>query len=92
MIRLDSTRETTHYILVRLHFDIVAAKEAEIFNRTTKDTTNLSVAIEEYLTEYYDLLNYSGWTVDDYERELLSRVDKEWNKIYEEQFDQCISN
>jgi hypothetical protein len=92
VIRLDNERETTHYIRVRLPFDIVAAKEAAIFYRTVRDATNLSFAVEKYLNEYYDLLNYSGWTAVDYERELLSRIDKEWNKIYQKQCEQCTSN
>ena len=34
------------------------------------------------MTAYRELLNMFGWSKEDYERELLSKIDTEWSAIH----------
>ena len=59
----------------RIPFEIVALEDAKIF---------LIADIELAMEMYYNLLDACGWSILEYEKELLSRIDKDWE-------DRCLS-
>lgn len=66
-------------MMLRVSFDIVVAL----------DEQSMCIDVNTAMLQYIDLLNVCGWTQEEYEKELLSRIDKEWVAIHKLQ---CHSN
>lgn len=59
---------------MRLPFELVALEDEKIFLYAS----DMNVA----MFQYYMLLGICGWRIADYEKELLTRIDKEWTLIH----------
>jgi hypothetical protein len=56
-------------------FEIVALLDAKLFS-----SLNNELEIVSALDQYYLILEVCGWSVQEYEKELLKRIDKEWDR------------